>query len=177
MEVLSPTINMFCLGQHYINFIKDFTYYLDQEMEAYKAEEYIGETLGLEQFMPKGRIAQDITWYFNHDTDADVAVKTWNEKKKRVNRNNIAAIMTLHSDKEAYLFDELQMEKKLGIYYKNLGVRSVICCEDWEKKEIRKAYSFNWPAYVNRYLLNISGMVGRVDRIRFLLGEEGYLRY
>lgn len=121
LKVLSPTVNMFCLGDGYLEFLENYPYYLSLQMEEYENDTYIEGTIGREAFLPKGILGNKVVWYFNHHVYAKDAVNAWNEKAKRVNCFNVAAIMILHNDEEAYRFSKLNIDKKLGIYYKNLG--------------------------------------------------------
>lgn len=180
LKQLSPTINMFCLGMNYINFIKNYTHYLSVDMQILRETDYkcISGTMGREGFMPKGIIDNEIIWYFNHGGNADFWVKKWNEKRKKVNYHNVAVLMTIFSDEEAYEFEKLPIKKKLGIYYRDLALKSVICCQEWNDGDIQAQNDYNWPIFVNSHLRNSSGAgIGRVDWIRFLNGEKHFLRY
>lgn len=178
LKVLSPTINMFCLGEDYIEFLKHYKDYLSMDIQPYNEvnQEYIRGTLNRERFIPKGIIGSRIVWYFNHDDTPEDAIANWNRKRKEVNFDNIAAIMIIQSDEEAYRFEELDIDKKIGVYYRNLPLKSVVFCSEWEQNaKLRRQFDFNWPKYANRYMTNWN-MLGRVDWIRFLNGKK-YLRY
>lgn len=177
LKVLSPTINMFCLGTDYLEFLRHYDYYLNAVMKVYEVPDcYIPGTLNRENFIPKGIIDSKIIWHFNHGDDADTAVSKWNEARKKVNFENIAALMTIQSDEEAYAFEQLPISKKLGIYYKNLHLKSVLFCPEWSNWNLRHQYDFNWPSYANRYMTNMI-MASKVDWIKFLNGKEDFIRY
>lgn len=178
LKALSPTINMFCLGDDYKEFIEHFQYYLAKDMKMYLKTDtnYIKGTLNRETFIPKGIIDNKVIWYFNHSERAEDAIIKWNESKKRVNFDNIVVLMTIQSDEEAYWFNQLPIKKKLGVYYKDLHLQSIIYCSDWNDEKLRLKYLFNWPSYANSYMTN-SIMASKVNWIKFLNGGNGYLRY
>jgi len=178
MKALSPTRNMFCLGWDYIEFLKHYKYYLSLDIQPYDemSHEYIRGTLNRESFISKGIIGSKVVWYFNHYDTAENAVLDWNRKRKEVNFDDVAVIMTIQSDEEAFMFEELDIDKKIGVYYRDLSLESVIFCPEWERDaKLRRQFDFNWPKYANRYLTNWF-MSGRVDWIRFLNGKAD-IRY
>lgn len=178
LKALSPTRNMFCLGQDYIEFLKHYKYYLSLDIEPYEEmnQEYIQGTLNRERFIPKGIIGKKVVWYFNHYDTSEGAVEDWNRKRREVNFNNIAVIMIIQSDEEAYRFEKLDINKKIGVYYRDLSLKSVVFCSEWEQNaKLRRQFDFNWPKYANRYMANWF-MLGRVDWIKFLNGKD-YIRY
>lgn len=168
---------MFCLGRDYLEFVGNYEHYLRAEMKEYIQETYVNGTKGTNLFSPKGILDNKVIWYFNHDVYAAEAIKKWRERAERVNLRNIAVIMTLQSDEEAYMFEKLRLKKKLGIYHKDLGMEDIVCCHAWnDKKEQHKFYG-NWTTAVNCYLSNSRGYVSPIDWIKFLNGESEYKRY
>ncbi len=176
LKALSPTVDMFCAGKDYLKFLENYKFYLSIEMVEYHCEEYVDGTFGYESFLPKGSL-EGVIWKFNHDTYIKKAIKRWNEKRKQVNFNNIAALMTIQSDEDAYAFEEIAIEKKLGIYYKDLGLKDIIYIPEWENKEIRHRYNWSWANMANDYMTNFRGHVSCVDWIRFLNGQKNYRRF
>lgn len=167
----TPTINTWCRGEDYIKFLSNYEFYLEQEMKVYKGN------LGA-QFQEKGIINNDIIWHFNHSISAEDEVKKWNERVNRFNRNNIAVIMVIESDEQAYQFERLGFKKKMGIYYKDLGLPSIIYCQEWSNKENRLKYSFSFSQFAMAYMTNIyDNRVSKVDWIKFLNNKKRYLRY
>lgn len=162
---------MFCLGESYLEFVENYDFYLDLEMQEFKCNKYIDATLGVESFYPKGILGDKVIWYFNHNAYASDAIKKWNERAKRVNMNNVAVIMTLQNDEDAYRFSKLKVDKKLGIYHKDLNLKDVIYCPAWSSGEERLKYNGNWPSAANHYLSNSWGHVSPINWIDFLNGE------
>lgn len=179
LKQLSPTINMFCLGMNYIDFIKDYEHFLNIDMQIlYETEPgYIQGTMNRESFIPKGIIDNKIIWYFNHGKNAAFWVKKWNEHRKKVNYQNVAILMTIFSDEEAYEFDKLPIKKKLGIYYRDLPLKSVLYCPEWNDETIQAQNDYNWAIFANSYMRNSTRGVCKVDWINFLNGKDDYLRY
>lgn len=168
LPFLSPTINMYSLGENYINFLQDYSRYLKMPMEQYEEENYIKQTIGREGYTPKGIIDNKVIWYLNHDIFPEMAINKWNERRYRVNDKNVIAIMTLYTDEEAYAFDDLNIEKKIGFYQKDLKLKSVVYLKEWEDLRIRHKYSYSFPLMVNA-LPNQTEMCN-VDWLSFLLG-------
>lgn len=129
--MISPTVNMYCMGKDFLKFVKKYQYYLKLDMQEYKKNKYIEGSLGYESFMPSGILDDTVVWNFNHDIYAKDAIAKWNDHRRKVNFDNIAVIMILYSDEEAKEFDELKIEKKIGIYYKDMKLENVIYCPIW----------------------------------------------
>lgn len=175
MEVLSPTIDMFCLGMTYIDFLNDYRKYLKLDMVPYDMQisAYIKGTLGDEMFIPKGIIQDtEILWYFNHSSNAESAIAKWNERRGRVDFENIAALMIINTDEEAYAFEHIPIKKKIGLYYKDLSLPNIIYCPDWLNNEnLRQQYGYRWGWFADVYGLN------KVNWLKFLTDQEKYVRY
>lgn len=99
----SPTVNLYFRAADYIKFIKNLRYYLslDPEME---------ET---DLSYPVGRL-DDIKVYFMHYHSFDEARQKWNERKRRIDYENLYFIMT---EKEGCTRDILEEFDSLD--YKN----------------------------------------------------------
>ncbi len=177
LKVLSPTVNMFCLGENYLEFVENYHYYLGLEMQEYRPKKYINNTLGSEYFCQQGILGGKVVWYFNHNAYASDAIAKWNERVKRVNINNVAVIMTLQNDEDAHRFSKLNVDKKLGIYYKDLKSRDIIYCPAWNDERERFKFYGNWATAANCYLSNSRGYVSPVNWIDFLNGEAEYRRF
>ncbi len=178
LKVLSPTKNMFCLGKNYLEFLENYSYYLSLDMQEYEDSTYAEGTLGRETFYPKGILGNKIIWYFNHNAFAADAIRKWNEKRKVVNHNNIAAIMILQNDDEICRFLDLKIEKKIGIYYKEVhGKNNIIYCSRWNDKSEQFNWDGNWPSAANKYLSNFRGYISPINWIKFLNGESDYRRF
>lgn len=170
LKALSPTINLTIRGDCCLEFFQNSEYYLNKEAVVYRMEE-------APVFVPKAIIDEKIVINFVHSDNAETGVKKWNERRQRANFDNIAITMVLSSDAQAYAFEQLPISKKIGVYYKDLGLKSVIYLPEWEDEKLRLKEGHNFGSYSIKALTNSFGRVGRIDWIKFLNGEEDYLRY
>lgn len=179
LEMLSPTIDMFCTGKDYLEFLKNYEHYLNCEMKALPSDfdreisQGIGEAFAS---VPKGILGDRIVWFFNHDLNTYDAIEKWNKRKYRVNNANIAAIMIIQNEDDAYEFERLSIKKKIGIYHKDLKLGNVIYCPEWNDFNVRNCYGGMWNCYANNYMLNTKGFASPINWIEFLLGKENYIR-
>lgn len=171
LETLSPTKNMYCLGEDFVKFCNNIEYYVRQEMIPIQNDEITGGTIGLEDFFQKGKI-DDVTWTFNHNIYAKDAIKQWNEHVKKINLDNIAIIMIILNDSDLALFNTIKFEKKIGVYYKKSNMKKIMYCPTWNNSKIRYEYMSNWIMYANDFLEEKA----KIDWLRFLNGEENYSR-
>lgn len=174
LEFLSPTVNMVCLGDHFIRFVNDYKKYLSEDMKVYKNEAYIPETRGTESFMGKG-IVNDVVWLFRHSNNPDADVKKWNERRKRINQDNIAVMMVLFSRDEVEKFEKIPFKKKLGLFYEKTEYKDVLFIPRWNDMQVRFENDFGWAGYAQKYVLYPVNHVPPIDWIKFLNGEK-YLR-
>lgn len=177
LEILSPTIDMFCAGKDYLEFLRKYQFYLKQEMCEYHEDNYIDGTLGYEYFVPKGILGEKVIWKFNHNVTAEEAITKWKERVKKVNLNNIAVLMTIQSDEDAYAFEEIEINKKIGIYYKDLKLPDIVWCPIWNSSDVKFEYRWNWPIVANDYMSNSRGHFSHVDWLKFFNGRKDYLRF
>lgn len=101
----------------------------------------------------------------------------WNQRRHRVNFDNIIALMIIITDDEAYEFDKIPIERKLGFYYKDLNLQSVLYTPEWNNTSLYYRYDFRYPNFIHRFYARNSEMLGRIDWIRFLTGKSDFLRY
>lgn len=180
LKELSPTINMFCSGMQYIDFLENYEYYLSFDMKEKIGDiEHRDGTIGIEEFWPHGIVGGEektVEWVLNHDTEPGISVRKWNSRRCRVNYDNIVAIMIIQSDQEAYAFDKLNIERKIGFYYKNLGLENVICINEWSNKKNIIEFDSMFPFFVNNYMRNFAKEVPIIDWMKFFNGEKEFVR-
>ena len=159
-----------------MEFLKRYSYYLSLPMEKYKNEDYISGTIGREGYTPKGIIDNKIIWYLNHDIDPEISICKWNERRLRVNQGNIYAIMTIHTEEQAYAFEALNIKQKIGFYHKNLNLKSVVYLKEWDNLEVRNKYQYSFSLMVNA--LSYQQDMCNIDWMSFFEGQgkEKYLR-
>lgn len=98
-QFLSPTINMWIANPDFVEFCVHLDYYLAQELHFIEAE----ETTPVAQLIGNGNDIPTITLHFNHDKVAETAEKKWNDRKKRIVRDNLYIMM--------YNLDGITMEQ------------------------------------------------------------------
>lgn len=108
MEFLSPFVNMFLGNDDFFKLVENFTYYMEQPIEFVR-EEY---EINLKRNYPVVKLG-DIIIHFNHYTDFDSAVETWNKRKERINYANLFVEMTVDNEKELKRFLQLPYEHKV----------------------------------------------------------------
>lgn len=174
----SPTINMYASSnESYLNFLKDIKGHLALNME--KVENTVDQPyMGFHAY-PRGRLG-DCEWIFNHDVSFERAVERWNKGRERFNYSNYIAFMTIGSDEAAYAFDALPIEHKLGFYWKELNLKSVVCIPEWSNSKIRYKYANNFVSIING-IADESGRSGArrcqiINWMRFLLFKDGFIR-
>lgn len=178
LEQLSPTINAFCTTENYYEFVENYEKYLSCDMEILE-EDKMQDALKIGEMFasaPRGMIHNQVEWVFNHDVYIEKAVDRWNEKRKKVNMENIVVLKTIFSDEDAYRFENLNVEKKLGFYYKDLGLKHVLYCPEWKDQEVRDIYASYFVGFVIDRATDTLKYYKNVDWIRFLLGKEDYIR-
>lgn len=176
LEYSSPTIWLGCWGENFLKFVENYEYYIDKKMEILKKEnKYKGNPYSMDHDITKGILDNEIIWDFIHSTDIQNTIDDWNRRKERCNFNNIAIVMIIHTDEDAKRFENIPYEKKIGIYYKDLNLQSIVPCLQWHNEKVR--YGYDWIRYGNDYMCSTRGFIGKVDWIKFLLGEEDYIRF
>ena len=88
-QFLTPTINMFFSQPDFVQFCIHMEWYLVQELQFIDSElPYpVAQLLGDDNSIP------DITLFFNHDHDPELAREKWDDRKKRINRDNLYIIL------------------------------------------------------------------------------------
>ena len=102
-QFLSPTVNLKILPDDFIKFVENLEEYLKEEIVEVESD----------LPYPVGRL-KDITIYFVHYKTFEQAIQKWNERKVRVDFNNIRVIMTARDGAKyetLQRFDELPYKK------------------------------------------------------------------
>lgn len=112
LKFLSPTINLSFDMNDYVKFLSNLRWYLEQEITPYKDERFD---------YPTGMLG-DIEIRFNHYKTFEEGVKKWEERKKRINWDNLF-IFGIDGDDCTYesikKFDSLPYENKVIFTHKN----------------------------------------------------------
>lgn len=143
----SPTINLSMDTDDFIKLVSNMKYYLGQEIVEIEDKNY--------QF-PCGML-DDIKIRFNHYDTFEEAVYKWNERKKRINWDNIY-IMGIDGDKASYSslkeFDKLPYKNKVIFTNKDYPeIKSSYKINGFEDKdEVGVLIYFKKSFFIRRYL-------------------------
>ena len=137
MKFLSPTINMYADNENYYRFISNLKKYMYAPMK--EVSEILDKPYRGFLSYPRG-IIEDVEWEFNHDITYSTAAERWRRGSERFNWDNYIVIMTIRSDEMALKFDQLPIEHKIGFYWKDLGLKSVICMPEWNDEAYRARF-------------------------------------
>ena len=161
--------------ESYLYFLNDFRGHLALEME--KIENIVDQPyMGLHAY-PRGKLG-DCEWEFNHDNTFESAAERWNKGRERFNYSNYAVFMTIRSDEAAYAFDALPIKHKLGFYWKELNLKSVVCIPEWSNPEIRRRYAYDFALIVNSIANGRTGTYRckNINWMKFLQFQDGFIR-
>ena len=143
----SPTINLSMDTDDFIKLVSNMKYYLGQEIVEIEDKNY--------QF-PCGML-DDIKIRFNHYDTFEEAVYKWNERKKRINWDNIY-IMGIDGDKASYSslkkFDKLPYKNKVIFTHRDYPeIKSSYKISGFEDKdEVGVLIYFKKKFFIRRYL-------------------------
>lgn len=172
LKFLSPTINMFTDNENYYRFISNIRENMYKPLV--KVENCVeDEYAGLYAY-PRGRVG-DAEWVFNHYVDFEAAEQRWKKGVERFNWDNYLVIMTIRSDEMAYKFDSLPIENKMGFYWKDLGLESVVYMPEWKSTEIRAKFGYNFSVLANRAATETTG-IRSINWMKALLHKDGFRR-
>lgn len=180
MEYTSPTIALLCEGDNYLSFLENYRHYLSNDM-LLSNNNNNNNNKGLlycsEYLIPRGILDDEVEWIFLHSTDIEKDIEKWNERRRRCNLDDVAVLMVIFTDEEAERFEKLPYKKKLGIYYEDLNLKSVLYCSEWKDINILAKYNYNWVHFANNYMTSDYGMIGKINWTKFLLGEDDFIRF
>ena len=108
MQFKSPFINMYMEDSDYLKMLQNFSLYINSPLVL--KEMVYEETL--KTLFPVYTM-QDVSLYMNHFTDCEVALQKWNERKLRLNKDNLFIMMYTSNKEIAKEFDKLNFKKKV----------------------------------------------------------------
>ena len=126
MKFLSPTINMFIWQDDFLKFVLDLPHYLAQELQFIETEEPYPVAM-----------LDDIKLYFNHYKTNEEAREKWEERKARMNMDNLFILMC---DRDGITEDD--MRKLETVNCKNKVVLTA-------KEHPEIDFAFQLPEYAN----------------------------
>lgn len=126
----SPTINLYMTASDYIEFLKNLKGYLESDL--------VEDTESDKEF-PVGILGNRIRIYFMHYTSFEQAKSKWNERRERVNYDNLFVVMTDRdgcTENEIAEFDRLPYENKIIFTSKQYPeYSSCVFCKEFEKDD------------------------------------------
>ncbi len=118
-QFLSPTINLFVSSGDYVDFVKNFKYYSECDIQEC-VEEKRDYPVGI--IVPKDEEHKAIKVFFQHYKTFEEAKRKWIERYSRVNYDNIFYIFEFYDTKYdmnlLYEFDQLQNINKVLITHR-----------------------------------------------------------
>ena len=160
LRFLSPTVNLFMRAEDFVKFCENLKYYLsiDEFIEC-KDKSVIED-----RTYPIAYLG-DLTIFFAHYLSLEEAQKKWNERKKRINWNNIVIINTDRegmTDKLKDRFEKLPYRKVMFVcrpdyyhrscyylkgYENETSVGIITDHDSWDGK--RPIDQFDWVSFFN----------------------------
>ena len=140
----SPTINMKTDNANYLKFLSELEYYMNKPM----MEVTNSSSISTDGEFPRGRVG-DVEWTFNHDKEFETACERWNQGVERFNWNNFIVSFVAENDEAAIQFDSLPIEKKIGFYNKDLGLKSIIYVPQWNRPFVKQQYENIFHRFCN----------------------------
>lgn len=111
----SPTVNLFFPDFSFFDFIEHLDYYLERPLENYGNNDDLKYPIGI---LKGDGIIPDIPVHFMHYNNFESAQKKWEERKSRINRDNIFVVWTFafedYTEKDYQRFNSLPVKKKIG---------------------------------------------------------------
>jgi uncharacterized protein (DUF1919 family) len=127
----SPFINMYVLEDDFLKFLHRPGWYMAQSLELSRMVYNDDTNMEFPVCM-----CGDIELYFNHYTSYELAVASWERRKKRINWNNILAMMYTENSEIAEKFDKLDYDKKVCFTPFKSELKSVCALEFGTRNEM-----------------------------------------
>lgn len=133
-KFLSPTINLYMNSLDFIKFLENIEHYLSIEKMEFIENEY-----------PIGRL-EDLIIHFVHYKNAKEAQEKWNERKRRINWENVFIIMTDRDGCNSQImqrFESLPYRNKIMFTHQKANYDWAIYLKRYEKeKEVGSLVEF-----------------------------------
>lgn len=111
----SPTVNLFFPKFSFFHFVEHMEYYLDNPLEDGGINEKPVYPIGI---LRGNEEIPDISIHFMHYKNFEEASEKWNQRKQRVNFNNIFVLWTFafenYTEEDYKRFQSLPVKKKVG---------------------------------------------------------------
>lgn len=144
LRFLSPTINLSIQGEEYLEFVKNFKYYISCDIVESETEEKY--PVGI--IKPENEKYIPIHLHFQHYKSFEQAKYKWNERKTRINWDNILFIWEFYDlsyeNSLIYEFDKFPVNKMIIThrFFDNLDNQYQVSCYI-DDKPVSKILSYN----------------------------------
>lgn len=138
LKFLSPTINLYIIPKDFVKLCSNLKYYFAQQLEWIESDVDCPTAM-----------LDDITIYFLHYKSKEDAEKKWNERKLRVNYNNLFFIMT---DRDGCTYEDLKAFDELS------GCRNKVVFTHKKYPEFKSSF------YLKKF--NNDGQVGVITKLK-----------
>lgn len=157
----SPTINMAFKEEDFYRFASNLKFYLKQPLKYVRE----GYEPNLKREYPIARV-EDVMLLFNHYINFDEAVSHWEERKNRINWNDLLYIAYTENRETELRFQELEVKNKIiFVPYPTVCSSSVYISHRTEW------YNGNFGMVANDVA---SGINNEIDLLSLLSGEKKY---
>lgn len=163
-EFLSPFINMFIPQEDYIRLLEDFDDYMKEEIKYYKNE----YEPNLQSEYPVALLG-DVELHFNHYKSFEEAKEKWDQRKQRINRNNLFVEMQTENEELAKRFNKLPYNKKIVFVPFETQLESAVSL-----KKMNENYTGAFYASVNYLAM---GRQTFYNVLNLLNGERDFYRF
>ena len=170
LPFLSPLINMYVLDEDYMKLVADPKIILQEDINLLRYEN------GPKHPFPVFRLG-DIKLYFQHYETAEEAYEKWNERKGRINWNNIFFMMYSDNENIVNAFCQLPYSKKVCFTTCNTNDNASFFIDT--KKFGERLKSIVLQSGAGRYQLYdvIELLKGNIERSRDVIRQKRELIY
>ena len=118
----------------------------------------------------------DVEICCNHYDSFEEAKRSWDERKKRINYDNILVKMQIDTMEESEEFEKIPY-RKLGFSLVPSNHEAVIDCSKLQMRQyLHETYRDRFWEFVNWQAFNTKQDLRYCDVLKLLLGEEDYRR-
>lgn len=181
LQFTSPFINIRINQYDYLKILENFEYYIKQPLLP-KQECVTSDKFSVTS-MRKGIdwgfcgfpvfLLGDVEINAVHAYDANDFQNKWNERKNRINFDNLFFMMVIESDEMAERFSALHFEHKLGFYYKDTGLKDILYLKEYGYHEVRYRYGYHFRKYIHNIMF-MQDALNTIDVLKMLNFEDDY---
>lgn len=155
LQFTSPFISLHLIKSDYFKLLNNLNEFLDSKLEEASPDTNTPYEYGYRGGWPRGSLSDSngdkVYLNFNHALSFENAKKDWERRKKRINYDDVFIKMTINSEENAYKFDALPFKNKIGFYYKELPLKSIVCLRGWsDDMNLKNKMGFEFYYYVLR---------------------------